>query len=155
MRISKFLTIAAIALALTTNNYATAQAATSATEFKVAVVDIQKIVESSPEIAALKIDRKNKLDDLMKFVENARTAVSKETVDAKKKALEDSYNKELNVKKEAIDQDYAKKLTDIDKNITALIKAKAKEQSFNLVLTRNTVLDGGVDITEDIIKNLK
>ena len=54
MRISKFLTIAAIALALTTNNYSKAQAAT--TDFKVAVVDIQKIVESSPEIAALMKD---------------------------------------------------------------------------------------------------
>lgn len=156
MKISKFLTITAITLALSMGNFASAALPTSnSTGFRVAVVDIQKIVESSPQINALRVDRKNKIDELVKFVETARTAVSKETNEAKKKTLEESYNKELNAKKEVIDQDYAKKLSDIDKNITELIKVKAKAANYDLVLTKNTVLDGGDDITAEIIKGLR
>lgn len=156
MKISKFLTVTAIALTLSTNNFTMSKAMVSdAADFKVAVVDIQKIVESSPEIAVLRADRKSKLDELGKFVESARTAVAKETAAAKKKALEEGYNKELNLKKADIDKDYATKLTTIDKNITAIIKAKSKELTFDLVLTTSSVLDGGVNITDEIIKSLK
>jgi len=156
MKISKILTITAVALALSMNNFGISKAmAKDSADFKVAVVDLQKIVESSPEINALKVDRKNKIDDLAKFVDNARAAVAKETNDAKKKSLEDGYNKELNTRKDALDRDYAQKLSDVDKDITALIKSKAKALNYDLVLTRSTVLDGGDDITADIIKQLK
>lgn len=152
MKTSKILTITAIALLLSTNAYANAK---SADDFSVAVVDIQRIVEKSPAINALKIDRKNKLDSLAAFVEKARADVAKTTDATKKKALEDSYNKELNTRKDAIDVDYAKKLSDIDKDVTALIKSTAKEGGYSLTLTKNVVVDGGDDITAEVIKNLK
>ena len=80
MKTSKILTITAIAFALSMNNFATAKGLQkSSSHFKVAVVDVQKVVESSPKISALKVDRKNKLDDLGKFVEKAKADVAKET----------------------------------------------------------------------------
>lgn len=160
MKISKKLVITAVALTLSINNFVMAKtapvkAASVPACFNVAVVDVQKVVENSPQINALKTDRKNKVEDLAKFVEKARTDVAKETDDNKKKALEDSYNKELNVRKDNIDKDYVKKLSTIDKDITTLIKTKAKEGKYDLILTKNSVINGGTDITSEIIKDLK
>ncbi len=156
MKISKILTITAIAFFLSINKFAIqgAMAKTSA-NLNVAIVDTQKIVESSPEINALKIDAKNKLSDLALFAEKARADIAKETNTTNKKTLEDGYNNEYNVKKVAFDQEYTKKLSDIDKNITSIIKTKAKVSGYDLVLVKSSVLDGGTDITNEIIKGLK
>lgn len=153
MKTSKILTLTAITFALSMNNFAIS--ATWPKSTNVAVVDVQKIVENSPEINALKIDGKNKLNDLASFAEKARADVAKETNATNKKTLEDGYNKELNVKKVALEQEYSKKLSDIDKNITSIIQTKAKTSGYNLVLVKSSVIDGGTDITADIIKELK
>lgn len=151
---SKFLLIGAIAFALglTMNNIASSSTPDS---FSVAVVDIQKIVENSPQVGALRTEQKNKFNELKSFVDTAKAELAKETDAAKKKALEESYNKELNVKKSAIDKEYAKKLSDIDLNISNVIKEKAKEANYDLVLSKNIVFSGGTDITNEITKTLK
>lgn len=123
--------------------------------FNVAIVDVMQVVQKSPQINALNVERKNKLDDLGKFVENARKDVASQKSDDAKKTLENKYNKELNERKDAIDTDFSKKLADIDKDITSLIKVKAKKMGYDLVLTKNNVLYGADDITSDIIKELK
>jgi len=165
---SRFLTVTAVALALSMSNFTTAKtmakaaprtyaqaAAQAPAGFSVAIVDVQKVVESSPTINSLKTDRKNKVEDLVKFVEKAKADVAKETNATKKKALEDKYNKELNDRKNAMDNAYAQKLSDVDKEITALIKSKATALGYSLTLTKSTVLEGGTDITSDVIKELK
>ncbi len=121
----------------------------------VAVVDVQRIVENSPAIKALNLDRKNKIDSLVKFVEKAKSDVSKEGDPTKRKALEDSYNKELNLRKTEMDKEYSKKLSEIDNDITGIIKVRVKKSGYNLTLSKNDVIDGGVNITDDIIKELK
>lgn len=166
MKISKKLIIAAIAITLTVNNFVMAKgtssknikpvaSVTKSANFSVAVVDIQKVVESSPKINALNVERKNKLENLVAFAEKARAEVAKESDATKKKALEDKYNKELNDRKNALDNDFAKKLSAIDLEITTIIKSKAKELGYDLTLAKNNVIDGGVDITPEIIKELK
>lgn len=149
---SRFLVITAIAFAicLSANNFASAKGSAG---FSVAVVDVQKVVENSPQINALKTEQKNKIADLVAFIEKAKADVSKQTDATKKKALEESYNKELNVKKQAIDKEYSKKLLDIDKNINDIIKAKSV--NYDLVLIKSTVINGGDDITDEVIKELK
>lgn len=152
MKISKVLTITAltVALGLSATNFASAK---DSVTFNVAVIDIQKIVENSPQISALKTEQKNKLTDLAAFVEKAKADVAKQTDSAKKKALEANYNKELNTRKQAIDNDAAKKLAEFDKSVKDIISAKSAD--YDLVLTKNVVLKGGVDITSEIIKSLK
>jgi len=151
---SRILTVGAIALALglSTNSFALAQHSSG---FKVAVVDVQKVVVSSPQVNALRVEQKNKIDSLIAFVEKAKADLAKESNEAKKKSLEEGYNKELNVKKQAIDKEYSEKLLDIDKNITNIIQAKAKSDKYDLVLIKSSVLQGGVDITSEIVKLLK
>lgn len=150
----KYLAVGLASLAI---GFAVSSFATSAPtgNFKVAVVDVQKVVASSKQVNTLKDEQKAKIEDLTKFVTNARTEVGKETDATKKKALEDKYNKELQTKKEAIDKEYANKLTNIDKSITAQIAAKAKADGFDLVVAKSVVLYGGTDITSEIAKVVK
>ena len=153
-RTFRFLAITAIAFALSMNNFAISKTmAKNSASLNVAVVDVQKIVENSPQISALKAEQKNKINGLATFVEKAKVDVAKQTDDAKKKALEESYNKELNTKKAAIDKDAATKLVEFDKSVRDIIKAKAA--NFDLVLTKSSVIDGGTDITDEVIKELK
>lgn len=152
MKTFKILTITAVvlALSLSMNNFASAK---SAADFSVAVIDTQKVVDNSPQICALKTAQKNKLNELASFVEKAKADVAKQTDAAKKKVLEDSYNKELNLRKTDIEKDYVKKLTEFDKSVKDIIKSKAS--NYDLVLVKSSVLEGGTDITNEIIKELK
>lgn len=156
MKIVKILTMTtmAITLSISSLSFSTVMAKNT-NGINVAVVDVQKLVESSPEINALKVDRKNKLQDLQSFVDKAKSDVAKETNVSRKTSLEADYNKELNLRKDSIDKDYLKKISDIDKNITTLINTKSKELGYDLVLTKSCVLNGGTDITSKIIKELK
>ena len=152
MKTSKVLMLAVVAfgLSLSMNNFASAKGAAG---FSVAVVDVQKIVTSSPHISALKTEQKNKLTELGAFVEKAKADVASQKDAAKKKTLEESYNQELNSKKADLEKDYAKKLTAFDKSVRDIIKEKSAD--YDLVLTKNVVLKGGVDITSEVIKELK
>lgn len=157
MKRNKILTITAFVIALSFfNTCVNAKGLLiNQSDFNVAVVDVQKVVECSPEISALKTSQKNDLESLVKFVEGAKADIAKEPNETKKKTLEESYNKELNIKKVNLDKEYSQKLSDYDKNITSLINKKAKLLGYNLVLTKNSVLNGGTDITSEIIKELK
>ena len=147
--------LAAIAIALTLGLSANNFALSKTSDFNVAIVDVQKVVSASSEVNALKNEQKAKVDELVNFVETAKANLAKESDDTKKKALEDKYNKELNVKKDAIDKEYVKKLSAIDKDITEIIKKKADKDNYDLVLSKSSVLIGGKDITDEIIKAVK
>lgn len=156
MKTPKILTITLIALTLSANNFAFSKTKPNASaNLNVAVVDIPKLLESSPEISALKTSRKNDMEVLTKFVEDAKADITKETNEFKKKTLENKYNDELNLRKVNLDKEYSKKISDYDKNITFIISKKAKSLGYNLVLTKSSVINGGTDITGEIIKELK
>ncbi len=134
------------ALALTLNTVLAAN---------VAYVDVQKVVTSSAQVQALKKEQQLKAKDLMSFVEKARKEVAAVKDPAKKKALEDKYNKELNTRKAKIDKDYAAKLNSVETSITNVIGQQAKLKGYDIVISKGIVLYGGVDITDDIIKLVK
>ena len=142
--------LAAFVIGMSVNNFAVSNVPS-----KIAVVDVQKVVASSSQVKALKADREAKIKDLANFVTTARANVAKETNAAKKKTLEDKYNKELNSKRDAIQKDYAKKLAAIDKSISSVINQKAKAANYDIVLAKGVVLYGGTDITAEIAKSVK
>lgn len=149
----KTLTVTAFAfvLAISMNNFASSLPSA----YKVAVVDVQKVVNNSSQVNQLKNEQKDKLEKLAKFVDDARKDLAAEKDSTKQKALEDKYNKELDSKRTAIDSEYSKKLMEIDKNITQFIKKEAAKSSYDLVLSKSVVLVGGEDITEKIVKLVK
>jgi len=150
----KFLAVLTVAfgLGLTAGNIAISDVPSN---YKVAVIDVQKVITSSAQVKALKDEQKKKTQELTKFIENAKTAIDKEKDTKKKKALEEKYNKEFQAKRTSIAKNYETKLLAIDKSITDVINANAKANGYNLVLAKNVVLSGGTDITDEIAKTVK
>lgn len=122
---------------------------------KVAVVDVPKIVAESKQVQALKDEQAKKTQELNKWLEVVRADVAKQQTEAGKEKLLKKYEADLAKKREANAKDYAKKLSDIDKNISATIEAQAKAQGYDLVLSKSTVLYGGDDLTAEIAKVVK
>ena len=122
---------------------------------KIAVVDVQQVVNSSSQVQALKKDQEAKMKEVVAFIEKARKDVAATTDVKKKQALEEKYNKELSTKKAALDKNYADKLTAIDSAISKQIEAQAKVGGYDIVLAKGVVLYGGSDITEAVKKAVK
>lgn len=144
--------VAAFAFGLFTSEYAISDVPSN---YKVGVVDVQKIVTTSSQVKALKQEQQKKSEELAKFIETAKSAIDKEKDSAKKKALEAKYNKEFQSKREAVAKSYETKLLAIDKNISEIIDKKAKADGYNLVLAKGVVLSGGTDITDQIAQQIK
>ena len=145
----KLISVAVLSMVIgfTASNFAVSDVPSN---YKVAVVDVQKVVKNSKQVSALKAEQTKKVADLTKYVQTAKANIAKEKDATKKKALEDKYNKELAAKKSAIEKDYATKLLAIDKSISNVIKEKAKAGNYNLVLSKGVVLAGGDDITSSV-----
>lgn len=126
-----------------------------AADFSVAVVDVPAVINASAQVQALKKEQQTKAQEIIKFIEKARKDVASISDTKKKQAAEEKYNKELAAKKEKMDSEYATKLQALDKSISAQIAAKAKADGYSMILSKNVVLFGGIDITEQLIKTIK
>lgn len=122
---------------------------------KIAVVDIQKVVSASAQVKALKVSQENKNKELAAFIKKAQEDVNKQTDVNKKKSLAESYEKQLKAKREANIKDYTAKLKAADANITAQIGKKASELGYTMVVPKSTVVWGGDDITDVVLKGIK
>ena len=121
----------------------------------IAVVDVQAVVSKSAQVQALKKEQQTKMQDLEKWLKTARADVEKQQTQEGQEKLLKKYNSEFAKKKEAIAKDYQTKLQAIDKSITETIANQAKLKGYDMVITKGTVLYGGDDITQDIIKVVK
>lgn len=124
-------------------------------EYKVAIVDIQKIVSNSSEIKALKTDQEKQVQAIQATIDKARAEISKEKDPAKIAQLEEKYRNEINQQKLALDTSYNSKLTAIDNKIKTAVIEKARSMNYNIVLPKNTVLYGGDDITDQVSTIIK
>lgn len=144
--------LTAFSIGFTTCNYAISDVPAN---FKVAVVNVPKIVESSSQVKALKAQNTKNLQELAKFGETAQAAIDKEKDPQKQKELKEKYQKDFQAKRSVMTKTYETKLLEIDKNITNIINTQAKAKGYNLVLAKSAVLSGGVDITEEIAVKVK
>ena len=135
----KFISIALVAfvVGITAANIAVSDVPSN---YKVAVVDVQKVVASSSQVKALKEEQQKKGEEIAKLVEKAKTDLEKEKDAAKKKTLEAKYEKEFKAKREQMLKNYETKLMAIDKSISETINANATQNGYNLVLAKNVVL---------------
>ena len=122
---------------------------------KIAVVDVPAVVNKSAQVQALKKEQQTKMQELEKWLTTARADVEKQKTQEGKEKLVKKYDAEFAKKKEAIAKNYQTKLQEIDKSITATIASQAKLKGYDMVITKNTVLYGGDDITADIMKVVK
>lgn len=120
------------------------------TNYKVAVVDVAKVVSNSQQVKALKDEQIKNRSELEAFIKTARANVDKQPNAAKKKQMTETYDKELNAKRKAMQATYNQKLQKIEANINNIIAQRAKAEGYNLILSKSSVLYGGTDITNAI-----
>jgi len=145
-----FICLMAFALGYSINNIAVSDTAP-----KIAVVDLQKILSNSSKVKQLKADQEKKISEIQTTLNKAQTEISNEKDPAKIAALEEKYRNEINNQKVALDEEYNKKLSQIDTEVRAAVTEKAKSLNYNLVLPKNIVFFGGEDITDVIAKDIK
>ena len=122
---------------------------------QVAFVDVQKVVDSSAQVQALKKERETQMKEVVSLVEKARKEIAAESDTDKKKALDEKYTKQLNAKREKMDKEYASKLKTIEESISNIVNTQAKLKGYDMVISRGVVLYGTTDMTDDVIKAVK
>lgn len=145
-----FLCLMAFALGYSINNIAI-----SDTPPKIAVVDLQKILTNSNQVKQLKADQDKKVAEIQNTLQKAQNEIANEKDPKKIAELEEKYRNQINNQKVALDEEYNKKLSQIDTEVRATVKEKAKNLNYNLVLPKNLVFYGGEDITDIIAKEIK
>ena len=124
-------------------------------ENKMAVVDVQAIVNKSAEVKALKADVETKTQELTQWLVDVQKEVKSEKNKEKQEALLQKYNAELLQKQNELSKDYKEKLQVVDKGINDIIIKTAKEKGYKSVVSKSVVIYGGDDITEEVIKVVK
>ena len=121
-----------------------------AADTNIAVVDLQKVVDNSSQVKALKKEHSAKIAELNQIISKAQAEIAKET-DAKKIVeIQDKYTNQFNTKKSEIDKMYSGKLASIESKIKTEISNKAKADGYDFVFAKSVALYGGKDITNDI-----
>lgn len=129
--------------------------AISLPRYKVAVVDVTKVMEQSKDIKNLKASQDKQLKELQTLISKAQNEIANTQDQNKAIELQLNYGKEIETKRNAIDEEYSKKIVQITSNIKKLISTQAKKTDYNLVLPTGMVLSGGEDITENVIKEMQ
>ena len=135
--------------------YSVNNIAVSDTNTKIAVVDTTQLITNSNEVKKLKTEQQAKLKQIQSTLEKAREELSKETDPQKAAQLEEKYRNEINSQKIAMDENYNKKVKELDNKIHIAVSEKAKQLNYDLILPKDIVFWGGTDITSEIEKVIK
>ena len=128
---------------------------TQSNKNNIAVVDVQAIVNSSAQVKALKEVQTNKIKELNLWLQNAQNEVNTEQDKERQQALLQKYNAEFALKRGDIALQYQQELKTVSESISQTIAAEAEKKGYSMVIAKNIVVYGGVDITEDIAKIVK
>ena len=128
--------------------------AISLPRYKVAVVDITKVMEQSKDIKTLKATQDKQLKELETLISKAQNEIANTQDEQKAIQLQANYSKQIEAQRNTIDEEYSKKIVQITSNIKNLIATQAKKTDYNLVLPTGMVISGGDDITENVLKEM-
>jgi len=119
-----------------------------------AVVDLDKIRENYTVSQELSADLRIKETELQKFVQDAQKQIQEAKTPLEKKNLEEKLGEQFNIKRNAYAKDQSQKWGVIEDTVVKSIKEVAASKKFDLVLNKQVVIDGGSDITDEVIKKL-
>ena len=122
---------------------------------KVAVVDVVSIVNKSEQVQNLKNQQTAQTEALGQWLQTAQAEVDKIKDEKQKEEKTKQYAAEFAQKREAVAQQYAALLSEVDKNITETIVKVAKSKGYELVVPKNLVIYGSDDITAEVEAEIK
>lgn len=114
------------------------------TQPAIGVLDVNKVMSDSPKIKQFQEQLNTKGKELSDQLEKDKPNISAEEFQKRQEA---AYGEFLKVK-----QDLE---TQIDSSIKQAIEQVSKEKKMGVVLYKNSVAQGGTDITEDVIKKMQ
>lgn len=110
----------------------------------VGVLDVNKVMSESPKIKQMQDQLNAKAKELSDKLEKDKPSISK---DEFQKRQEAAYGEFLKLKQDLASQ--------ADTSIKQAVDAVAKEKKLGVVIYKNSVAQGGTDITEDVLKKLQ
>ncbi|MDU2063701.1 MAG: OmpH family outer membrane protein [Sporomusaceae bacterium] len=110
----------------------------------IGVIDVNKIMSDSPKIKTMQEQLNTKGKELSDQLDKDKASLSPE---------------EFNKKQEAAYGDFQKTKQDLESQIDADIKQSleqiAKEKDLGVVIYKNSIAQGGIDITDDVLKRIQ
>lgn len=110
----------------------------------VGVLDVNKVMSEAPKVKQFQDQLNTKGKELSDTLEKDKASVSQEEFQKRQEA---AYGEFLKTK-----QDLE---TQIDNSIKQALDQVVKEKKLGVVLYKNSVAQGGTDITEDVIKKMQ
>ncbi|OGI00177.1 MAG: hypothetical protein A2Y25_00320 [Candidatus Melainabacteria bacterium GWF2_37_15] len=118
------------------------------------VVDLNKVIDNYTEAQKVAADLKVKENELQGFVEDAQKKVKEAKSPVEKKNLEEKFSEEFNIKRNAYVKSQSEKWDTIESNILKGIQEIYTRKKLEMVFNKQSVIVGGTDITDELIKNL-
>lgn len=121
---------------------------------KIAVVDVQRLVNQAQPVVELRQDMQNQMSGLQAWVNSSNEEINKASSQEKKDELTKQYQAELMQKQQVIQNDYAAKLQQLDARLTKIIEKVARKAGCSITLIKGSVATGGIDITDKVLANI-
>ena len=121
----------------------------------VGVIDLQRVVASSKDVATLRTNREAQINELKKMADEANAKIDEIKRDDEKKVATEKYLGEIQAKKNEFDNAYNTALQASDAKIQNIINSVAEKKDLDIVLNKTSVVSGGIDITEAVIDLVK
>lgn len=118
------------------------------------VVDLNKVIDNYTQAQEVAAEIKVKEAELQKFLMDAQKKVKEAKTPVEKKNLEERLGEEFNIKRNAFVKEQSEKWEKVENNIFETIEELHKKNKFDLTFNQKSVIIGGTDITEEVIKEL-
>ena len=148
----------------TTNNTSKTEVADSKTtttttsslnNAKIAIVDVQALVNQTPSVIALRAEQQNNAAIIQNWVAGVNNQLSQIADTNQRAATAQQYQIELNKREQLLQSQYAQKVQAIDAELSKLVSDVATEKKLDYVFAKGMVVFGGTDITADVASRLK
>ncbi|MDT8903787.1 OmpH family outer membrane protein [Anaeroselena agilis] len=110
----------------------------------VGILDVNKVMSDSPKVKQLQEQLNTKAKELSDTLEKDKASLSADEFQKKQEA---AYGDFLKIKQDLEGQ--------VDASIKQSVDAVAKEKKLGVVLYKNSVAQGGTDITDEVIKRMQ
>lgn len=141
--------------AKTTTTTNTTNTSTSLGNAKIAIVDVQALVNQTPSVIALRAEQQNNMAIIQNWVNGVNGQLSQVADLNQRAALTQQYQLELNKREQILQSQYAQKVQAIDAELSKLVSDVATEKKLDYVFAKGMVVFGGTDITADVASRLK
>ena len=122
---------------------------------KIAVVDVQFLVNQTPAVLALRAEQQQNASIIQNWINGVNSQLSQIADQNTRNATAQQYQIELNKRQQMLQSQYAMKIQAIDAELSKLVSDVANEKKLDYVFAKGMVVFGGTDITEDVAKLLK